>query len=546
MKQTYAEIARLATLDPNHKAAMHWLSNLEARWLLLIDNADDSGELDEYLPKGDRGHILITTRNPAHKVYGNVGPGSFEFQGMEEEDASALLLRSAQLKQPVDKESSSWATVITKQLGFLALALIHAGSTIRNGLCSLKTFLVFYEKNWERVRRTSKSFLDSGDKNTQYLSALTTFEMSYDGIQRKRTESSEDATQLLKMFSFFYFKNIRFDIFRKAVLNCGIEKADQEKADMEKRPPTWFQRYDDIRLFFLRYIAQNQAAPALPLFMQEGRDSGVFDEVRVRYALKELVQSSLVTYNETSDSYSMHPLVHRWARERPEMSTADQTLWSQIVATTIGHSILIPPLGDTEDDELYRSDILPHIDHVQKCQDELIRRNEEDRTAVKPSWYNISNWLWNESLLGQSQAILYAKFSIVFVHTGRWKKAEELQLAVKRYTDSVLGLRHPKARRITLALANTYRNQGKIDEASALEDAVLQACVACLGHNSHETLTTMDRLGETRWTQGRYSDAKMLLEHALDGLTRIMGPKHEDTLTAMWNLGRTFAKLYED
>lgn len=525
---------------------MHWLSNLEARWLLLIDNADDSDiELEEYFPKGDRGHILITTRNPGHKVHGNVGPGFFEFQGMEEDDASALLLRSAQLKQPVDTESSSWATVITRQLGFLALALIHAGATIRNGLCSLKNFLVFYEQNWERVRRTSNSFLDSGD-NTYYLSALTTFEMSYDGILEKQTQSSGDAIQLLKMFSFFYFKNIRFDIMRRAVLNCEIEKADQEKAEREKGPLTWYQTYDDIRLYLLRFIAQDQGSPALPPFIQQGRDLGFFDEVRVRYALKELVQSSLVTYDEINDSYSMHPLVHRWVRERPEMSATDQALWSEIVATTIGHSLLIPPLGDTEADELYRSDILPHIDHVRKCQDDLTRRNEGNGTIGKPRWYNIIHWLWPSSPLGPSQAIIYAKFSIVFVHTGRWKEAEKLQLAVKRYTDRVLGLHNPKTRRITLALANTYRNQGKIDEASDLEDAVLQACIACLGPNNHETLMTMDRLGQTRWWQGRYSEAKMLLEHALDGLTKMKGPNHEDTLTAMWSLGRTVAKLYED
>ena len=186
MKQTYAEIAKFGKVEPNHNAAMHWLSNREERWLLLIDNADDPRiELHEYFPKGDRGRIIITTRNPAHKVYGNVGPGFFEFQGMEDEDASALLLRAARLTEPWDGDSSSWATKITKQLGFLALALIHAGAAIRNGLCSLKDYLAFYDKDWERIRRTPRSSLDSGDKYKQYMSALATYEVSYRGIEQK-------------------------------------------------------------------------------------------------------------------------------------------------------------------------------------------------------------------------------------------------------------------------------------------------------------------------------------------------------------------------
>lgn len=86
---------------------MHWLTTIEKPWLLIIDNVDDKAlNLDEYFPKVNRGHILITTRVRAHKAYGNVGPGSFGFKGMTEEDAGTLLLRSADfdLTVPPDAE----------------------------------------------------------------------------------------------------------------------------------------------------------------------------------------------------------------------------------------------------------------------------------------------------------------------------------------------------------------------------------------------------------------------------------------------------------
>ena len=131
---------------------MHWLSNLGEGWLLIIDNADDTSiDLEQYFPKGNRGCVLITTRNPAHKIHGNVGPGYFAFQEMEGDDANALLLRAAHQPEPWDADSSSWAAKITRKLGFLALALTHAGAAIREGLCTLRDYLTFYDKNWERI-----------------------------------------------------------------------------------------------------------------------------------------------------------------------------------------------------------------------------------------------------------------------------------------------------------------------------------------------------------------------------------------------------------
>ena len=115
IKQTFAQIAKFGEVKPNQNAAMHWLSNLGEGWLLIIDNADDTSiDLEQYFPKGNRGCVLVTTRNPAHKIHGNVGPGYFAFQEMEGDDANALLLRAAHQPEPWDADSSSWAARRTR------------------------------------------------------------------------------------------------------------------------------------------------------------------------------------------------------------------------------------------------------------------------------------------------------------------------------------------------------------------------------------------------------------------------------------------------
>ncbi|KAL4779414.1 hypothetical protein BJX76DRAFT_361800 [Aspergillus varians] len=127
-----------------------------------------------------------------------------------------------------------------------------------------------------------------------------------------------------------------------------------------------------------------------------------------------------------------------------------------------------------------------------------------------------------------------------------WKNSEVEFLAVKIYADLVQGPDHHSTRRITLALAQTYWNQGRGDEAAELQHTVLQACVASLGSDAYETLMAEELLEQTRWQQGRYSDVRALQQHAVDGLIKLNGIKNEDTLTAMGNLGRTQAKFYEN
>lgn len=54
--------------EPNENAGKAWLSNQQKPWLLIIDNADDPDiDATRYFPGGERGTILLTTRNPSHK-----------------------------------------------------------------------------------------------------------------------------------------------------------------------------------------------------------------------------------------------------------------------------------------------------------------------------------------------------------------------------------------------------------------------------------------------------------------------------------------------
>lgn len=229
LKQTLSQnVSIIAGVETNEHVALHWLSNLSEPWLLIIDNVDDHDlELDEYFPKGNRGHVLITTRDPLIRSYGTVGDTFFEFQGLKTDEASSLLLTSAGEKQPWNSTSVNIATTIVETLGCLALAITHASKTIRQGYCKLHEYLDFYERQWKKSRQRRQS-LKTRD-NAVDFGVFATFDLNRQALESRDTEASRDALQLLDTFAFLHNQNICFEMLTRAITNSAVERAQQEE-----------------------------------------------------------------------------------------------------------------------------------------------------------------------------------------------------------------------------------------------------------------------------------------------------------------------------
>lgn len=121
-------------------AGIHWLSNCSRPWLLVLDNADDPDlDVSKYIPAGWRGHILITSRYPENVNYATIG--NFYFRGLDPEEGIALLLKSAHVPttpEDPNTQSRKLAQGIASELGYLALALTHAGTAIRRNIYTLE------------------------------------------------------------------------------------------------------------------------------------------------------------------------------------------------------------------------------------------------------------------------------------------------------------------------------------------------------------------------------------------------------------------------
>ena len=119
-------------LDGSPESALHWISSLKANYAMVFDNADvlSPAELEGYFPPGQRGNILITSRNSTMQCLTSP-ENSLEVTEMEENEATLLLLKASCLSSSIALKAE--ASKIVKQLFCLPLAVDQAGAFIASG-----------------------------------------------------------------------------------------------------------------------------------------------------------------------------------------------------------------------------------------------------------------------------------------------------------------------------------------------------------------------------------------------------------------------------
>jgi hypothetical protein len=107
-------------------------------------------KLTRLFPTEGSAHILITTRVRDFSREGTLG--SLELKGLKEAEAVQLLLTKADIPRPWDDSTTTTASLIAKALGYLALALIQAGTCVYRGVCELGGYLELHSLAKRRHR----------------------------------------------------------------------------------------------------------------------------------------------------------------------------------------------------------------------------------------------------------------------------------------------------------------------------------------------------------------------------------------------------------
>lgn len=212
--------------DPNQKrvvqAIRSWFE-IHQNWLLIFDNAREFPTLDEYIPRFNTGHILITSQNTDWKGIGRV----FEISVFDLETSIEFLLKRSKSD---DRET---AIKLAKELDGLPLALEQAGAYINQTGITLSDYLTRFQKNLMQV-------MARGGHPGYPHTVVTTWNLSFEAVK--------EVSSLLILFSFLAPDQIHRWFFEK-----GVEALCPDLPELVKDPV----KFDDAIALLSKYSLIN-------------------------------------------------------------------------------------------------------------------------------------------------------------------------------------------------------------------------------------------------------------------------------------------------
>ncbi|SLM34571.1 Tetratricopeptide-like helical domain [Lasallia pustulata] len=529
--------AKSSSVQDTPEAVRTWLSMTD-KWLLIFDNADGEPDIiEENLPSGTGGHVLVTSRNPNMRRIASE-ESYLEVNKMDKHDAILLLLKAAYLPKPFEKDEAD-ASAIVDELGCLALAVDQAGAYIGSGFCAINTYLEVFSRHRKKLLDQSSSFKGA----SKYGRAVyATWDISYEAIQRKQSRApnpreaiaAKNAITLLQILSFFHYGNIMEETFKRAAELAEARRAEYQDAPRSRLP--WTGR-------------------DLPGDLLELDNERKWDPLLFRNSIQILLSLSLIKRDTSGKTYSIHPLVHSWSRDR--MTNSAVMKWAASANAILAGSV---DFGGSGSSYTYRRKLVPHINayyqFVKASQVATLSKHDE---CVRYGIVFRDNGNWNRvevlcknavemetRLLGTEHPDTLTRMSnlaFTYSHQGLWKEAEKLGVQVLEIHKRVLGAEHPDTLTSMSNLALTYSRQGLWKEAEKLGVQVLEIHKRVLGAEHPDTLTSMSILASTYSHKGLWKEAEKLGVQVLDISKRVLGAKHPHTLTSMNNLAHTYHSL---
>lgn len=446
-------ISRNCAVEQSVEGIKRWFSNKNRPWLLVFDNADDPQvDIAKFFPTGDRGATLVTTRNPECRVHTTVGSSKLDQMALDE--AITLLLRTIVATDPEDETFRNSAKHVVETLGCLALAIVHAGATIRQRVCTLDDYCTEYSRHRKQLLDRPLVQAATEYEHTVY----STWEVSIEKMTRLSHEAAKYAIELLNLFSVLHFEGISERILEKAWRHSERNK-----------PSAWVM------------------AHILPILKQAYSEN--WNPQPFREAISLLSSFSLIHIEGTENHISLHPLVHTWIRDRlqPAVQSRCYTMSMLTLSTSLDMNL-------ENADESYIVNAQKHIDScLRLCQHELWVEDDwsKDRIKMASSFglaYEINDrWKQGRDILeraleysartmNEEYAIsLYCTFLLGRIHWNLGERRTGAGLIEKAFTTAknTLGLAHWRTRQFMRDYAWVLLQDNRIHESTDLIEKLL-------------------------------------------------------------------------
>ena len=506
--QSCEELARKLKLpahdDPRTdicELVSRWLSEEDASWLMVLDNADNSelifppavsdvtqGQSPKYLINyvpsvlNSEKSLLVTTRS---RIVGQrlaLGEDCVEVAPLSGPEAEALL--RSKLKESANTLKTASVERLIEVLGYIPLAITQAAAFVRRNRWSIEKYLAALESDKQNLMdHLSEELQDPRRPPGFPNSVFRTWKLSFDQIFKNEPKAAD----LLSLIAMLDPRQIP-----GSLLQHSIER-----------------------------------------------------EVDFRMAIGTLNGFALITIEVGGDTYAIHPLVqasvHYWLEQRNQKVVyagravrlmAKQYPWDsdhsrRTCEIFLPHAQAALCYRDIARSDLsYRASLLSNIG-----QDEMIKGQLATAYENLEEAYDIRRNLEGKNAPATLNALIILASSVR--HRGDYKTAEKMTRRVLKAFNKALEPAHPETLRAISDLAVILGDQGRYEEAEKLHREALKSKEDALGIEHVDTLQNYGSLAWVLNAQERYEEAEALSRRAMETGETVLGIKHKITLQSM-------------
>jgi tetratricopeptide (TPR) repeat protein len=468
----------ITQLTPAERAnrVLRWLGRCDDRWLLVLDNVAAPEQLLGCCPAAGNGRVIITTR---HRGMAQFGP-ALPVDVFDESTAVEYLLNVSGRAEDHDG-----ATRVARTLGFLPLALSHAGA-----YCAAGTSFAEYLQLLGML--PAAELFDSHPETSYAQTVASTWQVSIQAAERQ----APLARQVLAVAAYLAPDAIPRALFEVLLTNASTAP--------ERKP-------------------LSDALNALHrLSLAEVDD----DSISVHRLLQRTVREDpAVRADETVARSALAAVAAGFPSDHAQPRTWPQSEQLLPHACAIDASFTSP--GD-EGQRLVTllnsvSEYLLRADRGARAVDAATRASARAQQILGPEH--------PDALRARG------KLAVSYLGAGRIEEAIDVGEQVLADCERILDPDHPDRITTRASLAQFYWDAGRIDEAIELGKRVLADCERILGPEHPHTLTTATVLLAVSYDSAQYpGEAVESAERLLADCVRVLGAEHPDTLRAGWVL----------
>ncbi|KAF3177140.1 hypothetical protein TWF751_002664 [Orbilia oligospora] len=506
------------------------------KWLLIFDNADDLNvPIDDYFPN-EAGHILITSRRPEFSDYGE----QMEIGGLDRENAVRLLLCLAR-RNATESDIES-ATEIIEKVGFMPLAITHAGCFIRQLNIPICQYLQYYERTFKEAQSRKSRIGWAYRKDT----SMTTWEVSFLEVEKQNREAASilltcgylNPTEILEDYwqdeqqlnTEIQIQGNALRIFGRKIRPRGRPNGSQWDGQEERRIST----HIDVFLKHSEHYSFDEILDQNDV-MSMGDVLGAFNKIALNiYFLRKFSEAikiyrrTLVRYEKAFGERHVDTLN---TASSLAICLADEGRYDQALSE-LQKNLINKKMALGED----------HLSTIKtKCQiADCLRMGGKFDEALT---------IYNEALDIKERTLGKIDFGTLEIVDGiatTFCEQKRFDEALEAYQQVLIGYRdflsedHPLILAALNNMAAVLVSQSKFDEGLKIYQECIVAQEKSIGKDHPFTLETVCNMGRVLFRQGRLDEALKLYQECIIAKERALGEDHPWVLRTVKDMAEIF------